>query len=123
MNLRHIVGNGAEGRHRAEGNTLVVHIEAGDDKPELAEELEAWYRPALIDEAKKTETELLTVRKVRRRIFSPMLDKNGVCKRHAVTSKDAPTACRRMVSGSVALPSAGFFSPFPHGTGTLSVSY
>ncbi len=53
------------------------HIEAGDDKPELADELEAWYRPALIDEAKKTETELLTVRKVRRRIFSPMLDKNG----------------------------------------------
>ena len=35
----------------------------------------------------------------------------------------APTACRRMVSGSVALPCSGFFSPFPHGTGTLSVSY
>ena len=28
-----------------------------------------------------------------------------------------------MVSGSVALPCSGFFSPFPHGTGTLSVSY
>ena len=27
-----------------------------------------------------------------------------------------------MVSGSVALPCPGFFSPFPHGTGTLSVS-
>ena len=27
-----------------------------------------------------------------------------------------------MVSGSVALPCSGFFSPFPHGTGTLSVS-
>ena len=36
--------------------------------------------------------------------------------------KGAPTACRRMVSGSVALPCQGFFSPFPHGTGTLSVS-
>ena len=34
----------------------------------------------------------------------------------------APTACRRMVSGSVSLPCSGFFSPFPHGTGTLSVS-
>ena len=27
-----------------------------------------------------------------------------------------------MVSGSLSLPSQGFFSPFPHGTGTLSVS-
>lgn len=36
--------------------------------------------------------------------------------------KRAPTACRRMVSGSLSLPCPGFFSPFPHGTGTLSVS-
>ena len=34
----------------------------------------------------------------------------------------APTACRRMVSGSFSLPCSGFFSPFPHGTGPLSVS-
>ena len=27
-----------------------------------------------------------------------------------------------MVSGSVSLPYSGFFSPFPHGTGSLSVS-
>jgi hypothetical protein len=33
-----------------------------------------------------------------------------------------PTACRRMVSGSLSLPYSGFFSPFPHGTGPLSVS-
>ena len=26
------------------------------------------------------------------------------------------------VSGSISLPSPGFFSPFPHGTGSLSVS-
>ena len=36
--------------------------------------------------------------------------------------KAAPTACRRMVSGSLSLPSSGCFSPFPHGTGPLSVS-
>ena len=35
---------------------------------------------------------------------------------------DAPTACRRLVSGTISLPSSGCFSPFPHGTGTLSVS-
>ena len=34
----------------------------------------------------------------------------------------APTACRHMISGSVSLPCSGFFSPFPHGTGSLSVS-
>ena len=34
----------------------------------------------------------------------------------------APTACRHMVSGSVSLPCSGCFSPFPHGTGPLSVS-
>ena len=28
-----------------------------------------------------------------------------------------------MVSGSISLPCSGFFSPFPHGTGSLSVSY
>ena len=33
----------------------------------------------------------------------------------------APTACRRLVSDSISLPSPGFFSPFPHGTRSLSV--
>ena len=36
--------------------------------------------------------------------------------------KAAPTARRRMVSGSLSLFSSKCFSPFPHGTGTLSVS-
>ena len=34
----------------------------------------------------------------------------------------APTACRHMISGSVSLLCSRFFSPFPHGTGSLSVS-
>src|SRR5882762_6720464 len=33
-----------------------------------------------------------------------------------------PTACKHTVSGSISLPSQGFFSPFPHGTGSLSVA-
>ena len=37
-------------------------------------------------------------------------------------NKSAPTACMHAVSGSISLPSQGFFSPFPHGTGSLSVS-
>ena len=34
----------------------------------------------------------------------------------------ALTACRRTVSGTLSLPSTGYFSPFPRGTRSLSVS-
>ena len=40
-------------------------------------------------------------------------------RRHTIS---APTACRHLVSGSISLPCSGCFSPFPHGTGSLSVS-
>ena len=33
----------------------------------------------------------------------------------------APTVCRHSVSGSLSLPLSGCFSPFPHGTCSLSV--
>src|SRR5687767_12036417 len=33
-----------------------------------------------------------------------------------------PTACKHTVSGTISLPSQGCFSPFPHGTGSLSVA-
>jgi hypothetical protein len=36
--------------------------------------------------------------------------------------KRPPTACRHTVSGTISLPSQGCFSPFPHGTGSLSVA-
>ena len=39
------------------------------------------------------------------------------------TRNDAPTACRHMVSGSISLLDLRCFSPFPHGTGSLSVSW
>jgi hypothetical protein len=34
-----------------------------------------------------------------------------------------PTVCRHSVSGSISLPLSGCFSPFPHGTGSLSVMH
>ena len=34
----------------------------------------------------------------------------------------APTACKHTVSGTISLPYLGCFSPFPYGTGSLSVS-
>ena len=45
----------------------------------------------------------------------------SLCKRHAVAPFEAPTACKRTVSGSISLPCSGCFPPFPHGTGPLSV--
>src|SRR5208283_4603087 len=33
-----------------------------------------------------------------------------------------PTACKHAVSGTISLPSQGYFSPFPHGTSSLSVT-
>ncbi len=37
-------------------------------------------------------------------------------------NKSAPTACTHTVSGSISLRSPRFFSPFPHGTSSLSVN-
>ncbi len=41
---------------------------------------------------------------------------------HTEVWHSPPTACRHTVSGTVSLPSQGCFSPFPHGTGSLSVA-
>ena len=40
----------------------------------------------------------------------------------AETQRTAPTVGRHPVSGTVSLPALGCFSPFPHGTGSLSVT-
>ena len=37
--------------------------------------------------------------------------------------RPTPALCRHTVSVSISLPSPGFFSPFPHGTGSLSVDH
>ena len=42
-------------------------------------------------------------------------------RRHATNR--APTACRQTGSGSISLLYSRCFSPFPHGTGSLSVSW
>ena len=53
------------------------HLEVTKDKPLLTKELSAWYKPDLIDEVRKEETALLTTQRVKRHVFSPMLDKKG----------------------------------------------
>ncbi len=53
------------------------HLEVNSEKPLLAEELSSWYRPEMVAEVREEETRLLTTQRVRRRVFSPMLDKKG----------------------------------------------
>jgi len=53
------------------------HISADTAKNHLVSELRTWYQPQYIAAAQKEENDLLTVRKVHRRIFSPMLDAKG----------------------------------------------
>jgi len=65
----------------------------GEDKEDLQEELEAWYKPGMIDEVKKEEEFLLSARAVKRRVFAPMLNKasgiishyDGFFQRYAAT--------------------------------------
>ena len=49
----------------------------GDDKEELKQELQAWYKPTMLDEVKKEEDFLLSSRSVKRRVFAPMLNRAG----------------------------------------------
>ena len=53
------------------------NLEVSPDKPLLAAELKGWYKPEMIEEVKKEETTLLTTQRVKRHVFSPMLDKKG----------------------------------------------
>jgi hypothetical protein len=43
-------------------------------------------------------------------------------RRHPYIAVKTPTACKHTVSGTISLPYLGCFSPFPYGTGSLSVS-
>lgn len=47
----------------------------GPDKEDLQKELKAWYKPSLLTEVKKEEDFLLSSRSVKRRVFSPMLNR------------------------------------------------
>ena len=58
--------------------------------------------------------------------YTVKLATNSKSLSHYTTGTQSPlrasTACTHTVSGSISLPSPGFFSPFPHGTSSLSVS-
>lgn len=53
------------------------------DKPQLAGEIDAWYKPALLSEVEREEAYLLSSRSVKRHVFSPMLNRSkGVISRY-----------------------------------------
>ena len=90
----------------------------------------SWLYPALIhDNNSCCRGKAEGRRPVRPSHRSPIPPTSGVIgrkiKEFAKSQSDLknppPTACRHSVSGSVSLPLSGCFSPFPHGTCSLSV--
>lgn len=57
--------------------TTVGRLEASPSKEDLAQELAAWYKPEILAEVRRQEAYLMSSRSVKRRIFSPMLDRKG----------------------------------------------
>ena len=57
--------------------TEVGRLVPSPSKNDLERELQAWYKPEILDEVRKQEAYLLSNRSVKRRVFSPMLDRKG----------------------------------------------
>ncbi len=65
--------------------------------------------------------------KINSQAHSPRGTPSGLAARIRLSPAHRPaispsTACKLTVSGSISLPSPGYFSPFPHGTCSLSVA-
>ncbi len=70
---------------------------------------------------------LILATKINSQAHSPRGTPSGLAARCHVSAAHRPTispstACKLTVSGSISLPSPGYFSPFPHGTCSLSVA-
>ena len=63
---------------RMDADTLTAGWRIGADKPLLAEALAQWYKPAMYAQMQDREHQLLTVRKVRRKVHAPMLSKGVI---------------------------------------------
>jgi membrane-bound lytic murein transglycosylase F len=63
---------------RMDVDSLTAGWRIGADKPLLSNALEQWYKPSLYAEMQAKEHQLLTVRKVRRKVHAPMLSKGVI---------------------------------------------
>ena len=67
-----------------------------------------------------TSLGLALLHRVTRRLIKQKA--RGQTPRWQATAERPSTACKRTVSGTISLPALGYFSPFPHGTSSLSVA-
>ncbi len=58
-------------------DTVTVQWAVGKDNHELAEALDQWYKPGMLDEMKKEERYLLSSASVKRHVFSPILNRSS----------------------------------------------
>ena len=76
---------------RLEPDTLTAGWRVGQGKTELASALNAWYNPSMMGQAKQLEQELLSRKRVARRVSAPMLSRgvishyDGLFKRYSRT--------------------------------------
>lgn len=63
---------------RMNPDTLTSGWLVGGEKPELADSLQAWYRPGMLAEARDMERSLLAQPRVIRRVFAPMMAKGTI---------------------------------------------
>ena len=63
---------------RMNADSLSAGWIVGPGKPLLAEALSGWYKPSLYRDTKAKEQQLLSLRKVRRRVYAPMLSKGVI---------------------------------------------
>ena len=61
----------------AKNDSLHVSWAVQQKNTELADTLDRWFNPQLVAEVKKEEAFLLSARSVKRRVFSPMLNRKG----------------------------------------------
>lgn len=60
------------------GDSLSLGWQVGSDKEQLAEALQAWYKPSLMAETAQREQSMLSQPHVRRRVYAPMLSRGNI---------------------------------------------
>ncbi|MBQ6658533.1 MAG: transglycosylase SLT domain-containing protein, partial [Prevotella sp.] len=75
-------------------DSVVVQWAVGKNNQELADALNRWYKPGMYDEMKKEEHFLLSSASVKRRVFSPFLNRSSgvISKYDDLFRKYAPVA-------------------------------
>ena len=63
---------------RMKNDSLTVGWQIGPGKPLLEEALQKWYTPTLFAETKAKEKQLLSLKKVKRHVYAPMLSKGVI---------------------------------------------